>query len=95
MSNALTDAKKPREPPWETTTALHTEIAAMKAITCGEATADQQRLFLNWFERATAVNELEFRAHSERESSFAAGKRFVGLQFFILAKAHMPSAKQG
>lgn len=94
MTQAIV-GKTNQSPPWEMEPATLAEVGAIRALVSGEANVDQQRQFVKWLEKATAVGELEFRAHSDRESSFAAGKRFVGLQFFILAKAHMPSAKQG
>ena len=87
--------KTNQSPPWEMDPATLPEVAAIRAIVNGEATGDQQRLFVKWLEKATAVGELEFRANSERESNFAAGKRFVGLQFFILAKTFLADPKQG
>jgi hypothetical protein len=74
-------------PPWEPAEATLAEINAIKALIVGKASEYQQGLIVGWLERATGVTSLEFRPDSDRASSFASGKRFVGLQFFQLAKA--------
>lgn len=84
-----------QSPPWEPVAVEKAEITAIQALVSGLATKDQQGLFVEWLKRATAIGELEFRATGERESTFAAGKRFVGLQFFTLAKASLPDPKHG
>jgi hypothetical protein len=65
------------------------ELHAIKALVIGKATDAQQHLFVGWLAKATGVTELEFRAGPDgvHLSAFAGGKRFVGLQFFQLAKA--------
>jgi hypothetical protein len=78
-------------PPWEPCEVSIDELSAIHALVVGEASKDQQFRFLEWFKRATAVNEMEFRPSGERESNFAAGKRFVGIQVFTLAKSHLPT----
>lgn len=80
-------------PPWKPTPVDSAEVHAIQAVVRGEATDAQQRLLVKWLERATGVSELEFRPGGERESNFAAGKRFVGLQFFTLAKTTIPDPR--
>jgi hypothetical protein len=80
--------------PWEPTPVDPAEVRAIKAMCRGEATEAQQLLIVKWVERATGVSELEFRPDGERASNFAAGKRFVGLQFFTLAKSALPEQGQ-
>lgn len=79
-----------QSPPWEPTPVEPFEIAAIQALSRGEASQSHQLNIVRWLERSTGVSELEFRAAGERESNFAAGKRFIGLQFFSLVKARMP-----
>ena len=69
------------------------EVQAIKALTRGEATVDQQFAVVKWLEKATAVTEMSYRP-SDRDTAFAEGKRFVGLQFFSLAKAIIPDPRQ-
>lgn len=75
--------------PLDPTETSPAEMHAIKALFIGKATDTQQQLFVGWLTRATGVTDLEFRpgADGERLTAVAAGKRFVGLQFFQLAKA--------
>lgn len=66
------------------------DIYAIQALIAGDATDAQQRRFVRWLEVATAVGEMSYRPASDRDTAFAEGKRFVGLQFFTLAKAVLP-----
>lgn len=77
----------PQAPPWEPLEPTLAEIAAVQALMRGDATDVQQRNFVQWLERTTGADEMEFRAGGERESNFAAGKRFIGLQFRSLSRA--------
>lgn len=79
--------------PWQPAPVTPSEIEAIQALAAGVANDAQQLAFLRWLEKATAVGELEFRGDSDRASAFAAGKRFVGLQFFTLCKAALPREK--
>lgn len=91
MSEPLIQGQTNTAPPWQPAPVTQAEMGAIRALTIGEANKDQQLLIVKWIEKASAVGELEFRASGERESNFAAGKRFVGLQFFTLAKTFLPS----
>ena len=77
-------------PPWQPASVIPADLYAIHALCKGDANADQQRRVVDFIRRATAVEEMEFRPDGERASNFAAGKRFVGLQFFTLARAVMP-----
>ena len=80
--------------PWDIPEYDPADIGAIKALIAGVATEQQQMRLVRWIERATSVGEMSFRpgADGARESAFAEGKRFVGLQFFTLAKAVMPAS---
>lgn len=67
----------PHHPPaWEPKHA-----AAFQALERGEASDHQQKLALEWLMiRACGINDLSYWPDSERATSFAEGKRFVGLQ---------------
>jgi hypothetical protein len=81
-------------PPWEPAETDYAEVSAIQALIRGDASHDQQLVLVRWIEKATACDELEFRASGERESNFAAGKRFVGLQFFTLGKTILPDPRR-
>lgn len=73
--------------PWDPCDTTKPEWHAIKAIYAGDASKEQMHTFLGWMAKATGINELEFRPDSERATTFASGKRFVGQQFFVLAKS--------
>lgn len=76
-------ASDPRTPaPWDKETAY-----AFKNLYEGKATESQQKRVAAFIERASGIHDLEFRA-DERMSSFASGKRFVGLQVRKLVTLH-------
>ncbi len=78
------------DPPWQPTQVIPADIGAIKALVAGTATEYQQQLVVAFLMRATGINEMEFRPEGDRASTFASGKRFVGMQFFQLAKAVLP-----
>jgi hypothetical protein len=79
-------------PPWEPAMVTQAELHAIRALYQGQANEEQQRVFVDWLTKASGVLELEFRTN-DRESNFAGGKRFVGLQFFSLAKTLPPQPR--
>lgn len=68
------------------------DLHAIHALVRGDATQDQQFRFVQWFNRATGVSENPFRSGPDgaRETDFACGKRFVGDQFYSIAKMKPP-----
>lgn len=57
------------------------DVCAMKGLANGTATPEQQQQALKWIiEKACATYELSYRPTSDRDTSFAEGRRFVGLQ---------------
>ena len=86
-----------REPPsrpqlpgsvaWKPAEYTLAEAAAVRAVAHGAANEDQQRLAMKYIvETLAGLYDLEFRPGSDgaRESAFAGGKRFVGLQIVKL-----------
>ena len=69
-------------------------IHAIKALTAGQATADQQVRFLEWFNRATGVDQNPYRPGdtARRETDLACGKKLVGDWFYAIAK-HTPDQR--
>ena len=54
-------------------------LRAIRKVSLGEAEADEQKVAFAAILRICGVDDLEWRP-TERESSFAGGKRHVGLQ---------------
>ena len=81
-------ARKPRDPAWMPVAYDVREIEAVKALARGEATVVQQQVALKWLiETACGTYDLSYRSDGdggERETAFAEGRRFVGLQMVKL-----------
>lgn len=77
-------ARKPRDPAWIPVDYSETDVLAIKALADGTANEQQQRHALDWMIRVAAgAYELSYRSDAdggERETAFAEGRRFVGLQ---------------
>lgn len=57
------------------------DVSALQALVRGEATADQQKRALDWvLYEAAQIRNVSFQPDSDRATSFAEGRRFVGLQ---------------
>ena len=57
------------------------EVYAIKALAAGTANADQQKRALDWIiKQAAHAYDLSYRFDSDRETAFAEGSRWVGLQ---------------
>lgn len=81
--------KAPRRNPWEPPGYDDADVTAIKALTAGTANEQQQVRAIRYIvESLCGAYDLEWRPGSdgERESSFAAGKRWVGLQIIHLTK---------
>lgn len=81
--------KRPDAPlPWVPPPYDPADAYAIKRLVDGTATPDDQKRAMDWIVRiACATYDLEFRpdeAGGDRASSFAAGKRFIGLQIVKL-----------
>lgn len=62
-------------------------ISAAQALQRGEATAAQQQQFIQWvINEAAATYGVSFQLEGDRETAFAEGRRFVGLQVVKLLK---------
>jgi hypothetical protein len=82
--------RKPRDPAWFPAPYEARDVEALQALQRGDADAAQQALALNWIiETAAGTYEPSFRSDSdggERETAFAEGRRFVGLQVVKMIK---------
>lgn len=74
------------------------DAAAIQALHRGEATADQQRRALKWLiERAAGTYDQSYRPGADegrRDSDFAEGRRFVGLQTVKLLRVNLATLKR-
>lgn len=68
------------------------DVYAMKALAAGSASESQQKRALNWIlNQCCGVPDNTYYPESERDTVFASGKRFVGLE--IVALINMPTNK--
>ena len=86
--------EKPRDFAWLPANYTSHDVTAIQAVAAGQANADQQKRALQWIMlMAAEINEISYRsdAHGgDRETAFAEGRRFVGLQ--VKKLAGMPPA---
>ena len=69
-------------------------IAAIQALASGSATPHQQQQALRWIiEQAAGTYDLSFSPESDRATSFAEGRRFVGLQIVKMTKLNKEKLK--
>lgn len=72
--------------PWHPYLVEPADASAVQAMARGEASPDQQRRVLELvINKLTGNYDLSYRPDSERDTCFAEGKRFVGLQLVKLA----------
>lgn len=76
--------------PWRPAGYEDADVAAFQALADGKATPDQQKRALRWLiERGAATYDLSYRPGGEdgaRDTIFAEGRRFVGLQVVKILK---------
>lgn len=76
-------------PAWETP-----DVAAIQALHRGDATADQQKRALDYIITLAGTYDLSYRPESDRDTAFAEGKRFVGLQIVKAINLNLAALKQ-
>lgn len=80
--------RKPRDPAWLPVAYEPPDIEALKALSRGQASAEMQARVLKWIiDTACGTYEPSFRSDADggdRETAFAEGRRFVGLQLVKL-----------
>ena len=91
-------AVKKREPskPWMPVPYNDFVIRALKALADGTASESQQKRLLDWWiNAACGTYDMSFRPgeDGDRETVFAEGRRFVGLQTVKLLKATIKEVK--
>lgn len=64
------------------------DFSALKGLANGTASPEQQQRALKWIiESACGTYDMTFRPEGDRDTAFAEGRRFVGLQ--IVKALHM------
>lgn len=77
--------------PWKPGPCEKADVYALKALASGSASEGQQKRALDWILNvACGVRDTTYFPDSPRDSDFAAGKRFVGLE--IVALINMSNA---
>ncbi len=67
------------------------DLTAVKALAAGTADAQQQKRALDWILiQVCGTYEMSYRPESDRDTAFAEGRRFVGLQ--IVKALHINTA---
>lgn len=67
------------------------EAHALRALASGTANAEQQKRAMEWLiHKACGTYEMSFRPEGDRETIFAEGRRFVGLQ--VVKLVNMPAS---
>jgi hypothetical protein len=83
MPNHDEEKKLTKKQPWHPAPYDEAVTGALKALHAGAANAGQQQRALNWIiEALCGTYDLSYRPgeDGERDSAFAEGKRFVGMQ---------------
>lgn len=87
----------PRVEPWMPAEWAPVDAAAIQAVAAGRANEDQQRRAMRFIvDRLCGTYDLSYRSEHPNDTSFAEGKRFVGLQIvkFINLSLAMLRGKQ-
>lgn len=72
------------------------DIYALKALTAGVASEGQQKRALQWILKvACGIGDNTYYPDSERDTTFAEGKRFVGLEIVSLINMPNPPSENG
>lgn len=87
--------KLPAAAPWKPTEWEPADVAAIQALVRGDASPEQQRRAIDYIIKDIAgTYDLSYRPDSERDSTFAEGKRFVGLQIVKAVNLNLARIKQ-
>lgn len=77
-------SRKPRDPAWLPAAYAAADLEAVQACSQGIANEHQQKRAIDWLiNSVSGTYELSFRSDAdggERETAFAEGRRFVGMQ---------------
>lgn len=71
------------------------DVAAVKAMSNGTATPDQQIRGMRWIiEKGCMAYDETFHPESERASAFMQGRRYVGLKLVLFINANLTALKK-
>ena len=88
-------SKPPTGAAWAPAPYEPADVGAIQALARGEAEPHQQIRALKWIvEAVCGTYDQSFRPESERETSFAEGRRFVGLQIVKLSKVDISKLRK-
>lgn len=86
--------KKPASAPYIPPVWEPADISAIQALQRGDASPDQQRRALDYIINLAGTYDLSYRPESDRDTTFAEGKRFVGLQIVKALKINLAALRQ-
>lgn len=86
--------RKLDDAPWKPFEWTPADVAAIQALQRGEATPDQQKRALDYIIHSAGTYDLSYRPSSDRDTAFAEGKRFVGLQIVTKLKINLAAIRQ-
>ena len=82
--------KAPRPEPWKPAEWDAEDGYAIQAVMMGRASEEQQRRAMQFIvHQVCATYDLSYRPSSDRDTAFAEGKRFVGLQLVKFANLNI------
>ena len=88
-------AQKRHNAPYEAVEYTEKEIRYIQALARGDAAPETQRAALDWIINSVcATYDLSYRPTSDRDTTFAEGRRFVGLQLVKMIKLNIASLNQ-
>lgn len=80
MTNKKYDPSKPYIPfPYDIA-----DVSAVQAVAAGRGNEEQQKRVVAWIIAAAGTYDLSYRPTSDRDTAFAEGRRFLGLQIVKL-----------
>lgn len=86
---------KPDASPWKPVEWEPADVGAIQALARGDATPDQQKIALDYIiNNLAGTYDLSYRPGSDRDTAFAEGKRFVGLQIVTKLKINLAAIRQ-
>lgn len=87
--------KKPASAPWKPTEWEPADVAAIQALVRGDASPEQQRRAIDYIIKDIAgTYDMSYRPESDRDTAFAEGKRFVGLQLVKAVNLNLARIRQ-
>jgi hypothetical protein len=87
--------KLPAVEPWKPVEWEPADIAAIQALVRGDASPEQQRRAVDYIINDIAgTYDMSYRPESERDSVFAEGKRYVGLQLVKAVNLNLARIRQ-